>query len=106
MPIPVNSNSANPQPGGSETFQKDSLLEDNNQFIAEANELLKHYDKHVIREREKFIKELEGKSRTKRRNEKARPTAHSSFQKEFGNDEKSKRENMEEREEKKRPPEF
>ena len=72
LPIPDNSNPANSQPDGSETFRIDSFLEDNNQFIAGANELLKHYEEQVNREREKLIKELEEKSRTKRRNETTR----------------------------------
>ena len=33
----------------------------NNKFMLETGELIKHYDKQVAREREKFIKELEEK---------------------------------------------
>ena len=58
----------------------DSFLENNNRFLAEANELLRHYDEQVIREREKFIRELENKNKVESRT--AKPTAHSSFQKE------------------------
>ena len=57
----------------------DSFLEDNNQFLAEANELLENYDEQVIREREKFMKEIEEKGKTKRINRTAEPTVHRNF---------------------------
>ena len=85
LPVPEMSKSTNHQPDVNEAFQIDSFLEDNNQFLVAANELLKHYDEHVIRERETFIKELEEQSKTKRINKAARPTAHSSFEREFRN---------------------
>ena len=44
LPFPDVSKSNNPQPDSNEIFPIDSFLEDNNQFLAEANELLKHYD--------------------------------------------------------------
>ena len=92
LPIPEISKSANPQPDGGETFQIDYFLEDNKQFLVEANELLRHYDEQVIREREKFIREIENKNKSINRT--AKPTAHSSFEKEFRNHEKSNREKM------------
>ena len=72
----------NPQPDN-ETFPMDSFLENNNRFLSEASELLKHYDERVIREREKFIQEIENKK--KEVNTTAKPTAHNSFQKECRN---------------------
>ena len=80
---------------GNETFQIDSFLEDNNQFLIETNELLRHYDEQVIRERENSIKEVEEKGKNKGINR----TAHSSFEIEIRNHEKSERENMENRNE-------
>ena len=74
MPAPEISKSTNHQPDGNETFQIDSFPGDNNQFIAETNELFKHHDEQVIRERKKCIKELEEKSKIKRINKAARPT--------------------------------
>ena len=97
LPFPDVSKSTIPQPDINETFQIDFVLEDSNQFLAQANELLRHYDKQVIREREKFIREIENKNKGINRTEK--PTAHSSFQKELRNHEKSEKENMEERNE-------
>ena len=94
LPFPDLSKSTNPQPDSNETFQIDSFLEDNNRFLAEANELLKHYDEQVIREREKFIREIEGKCKNKDLNKTARPAAHSSFEKECRNQGKSGKENM------------
>ena len=72
-------------------------MEDNNQLLAEANELLRHYDERVIREREKFIREIEKKN--KGINRTTKPTAHSSFQKDIRNHEKSEKENIEKRNE-------
>ena len=60
-PFPDLSKSTNPQPDINETSQINSCLEDNNQFLAEANELLRHYDEQAITEREKFIGEIEKK---------------------------------------------
>ena len=65
LPVPEISKSTNHQPDTNETFQIDSFLKDNNQFLAEANKLLKHYDEQVIREREKFIKEIGKNAKTK-----------------------------------------
>ena len=79
LPSPDTPKLTNPQPNN-ETFPMDSFLENNNRFLAEANELLRHCDEQVIREREKFIRELENKN--KGANRTAKPTAHSSFQKE------------------------
>ena len=56
------------------------------------NELLKHYDEQVIRERERFIKEIEEKCKNKGINKTAKPTGHRSFEREFRNHEKSERE--------------
>ena len=75
----------------------DFFLKDNNRFLAEANELLRHYDEQVIREREEFIREIENKN--KGINRTAKPTAHSSFQKECRNQGKSEKEIMERRNE-------
>ena len=68
-----------------------SFLEDNNQFLTEASELLRHYDEKVIRERGKFIREIEGKCKNENLNKTARPAAHSSFETEFETQEKSER---------------
>ena len=65
LPPPVTPKLTNPQPDN-ETFPMDSFLENNNRFLAEANELLRHYDEQVIREREKFIREFENKKRANR----------------------------------------
>ena len=97
--FPDVSKSTNPQPDSSETFQIDSFLEDNNRFLAEANELLKHYDEQVIREREKVIREIKGKCKNKDLNKTARPAAYSLFEKECRNQGKSEKENMERRNE-------
>ena len=91
LPIPDISKSANPQSDGGETFEIDSFLENNNQFLTEANELLRHYDEQVIREREKFIREIEGKCKNKNLNKIARPAAHSSFEREVETQEKSEK---------------
>ena len=92
LPFPDVSKSTNTQPDSNETFPIDSFLEDNNRFLAKANELLRHYDEQVIREREKFIREIENKN--KGMNRTAKPTAHSSFQKECRNQRKSEKKNM------------
>ena len=75
----------------------DSFLENNNRLLSEASELLRHYDEQVIREREKFIREIENKN--KGINRTAKPTAHSSFQKECRNQGKLEKEKMERRNE-------
>ena len=92
LPFPDVSKSNNPQPDSNETFPIDSFLEYNNRLLAEANELLKHYDEQVIREREESIREIENKNRGVNRT--AKPTAHSSLQKECRNQGKSEKENM------------
>ena len=78
----------NPQPDN-ETIPMDSFLENNNRFLSEASELLKHYDEQVTREREKFIREMERKCRYEDLNKTTRPAAHSSWEKEPETKEKS-----------------
>ena len=88
LPFPDTPKLTNPQPDN-ETFPMDSLLENNNRFLSEASELLKHYDEQVIREREKFIREMERKGRHQDLNKITRPAAHCSWEKEQGTKEKS-----------------
>ena len=53
LPVPDLSKSTIPQLDkevtGNEYFQIDSFLKENNQFLIETNELIKHYDEQVIR---------------------------------------------------------
>ena len=53
---------------GIATYQVDSFLEENNQFLLEIDELIKHHGKQVASEREKFMKEVEEKYKKKKLN--------------------------------------
>ena len=66
----------------------------NNNLINKLNELIRHYDVEVAREREKLMKKLEEKFKNTKINKTIKPSAHTSFEKEFGNYEKSQSENL------------
>ena len=84
---------------GNETFQLDSFLEENNQFLLEIDKMIKHYDKQVARGREIFIKELEEKYKNRKINKTVKPSAYSSFEREIRNLDKLESENIENRNE-------
>ena len=69
LPVPDLSKSTNSQSDkeitGNGTFQIDSFLEENNQFLIETNELIRHYDVQVIRECRTFIEKVEEKCKKK-----------------------------------------
>ena len=88
LPFPDTPKLTNRQPDN-ETFPMDSFLENNNRFLSEASEHLKHYDEQVIRERERFIREMERKGIHRDLNKITRPAAHSSWEKEQRTKEKS-----------------